>query len=434
MKRMFKNRLRRKSSASQTTSALSSYGSPTEKRSIGEENPEPVQESYFQLSERQRRASRAGGAWGSAFATLMSGDEADDDAEAGAPHVRDFSAEQSTSKPSPPAYPDLKGKSKSKKHHHKKRHGRDKPTEAELADTNIKPATTAAHDKVVNFAATDNVKAIPAVSPTRRPFVARQLTRVVPPLPPVFTDAPRPAVGSRFSQGHPLAMARSGMRRTNSLPNMNGQRQQSSQPATRGRAQAQTELPQGSGTPAINEVDALIKDAEEEGEEPMSRTAAVVLLLISTGLVAFCAELLVSAIPVMVESTNVSQAFIGLIILPIVGNAAEHVTAVTVATKNKMDLAIGVAIGSSIQIALFVTPFVVLLGWWMHKDMTLYFNLFETVALFVAVFVVNFLVLDGRSNYLEGALLMAAYIIIAVAAFFYPSADQQSQYGGTSTV
>lgn len=145
----------------------------------------------------------------------------------------------------------------------------------------------------------------------------------------------------------------------------------------------------------------------------MSRTAATVLLLVSTALVAVCAEFLVDAIPAMVDSSPVSQAFIGLIILPIVGNAAEHVTAVTVATKNKMDLAIGVAVGSSIQIALFVTPFVVILGWILGRDMSLYFNLFETVSLFATAFVVNFLVLDGRSNYLEGSLLIAAYVIIA---------------------
>lgn len=82
----------------------------------------------------------------------------------------------------------------------------------------------------------------------------------------------------------------------------------------------------------------------------MSRTAAVVMLILSTALVAVCAEFLVDSIPLMIESSNVSEAFIGLIILPIVGNAAEHVTAVSVATKNKMDLSIGVSVGSSIQI------------------------------------------------------------------------------------
>jgi Ca2+:H+ antiporter len=115
-----------------------------------------------------------------------------------------------------------------------------------------------------------------------------------------------------------------------------------------------------------------------------------------------------------------------------VGNAAEHVTAVTVAAKNKMDLAISVAVGSSIQIALFVTPIIVLLGWVLNKDMSLFFSLFETVSLFASAFIVNFLVLDGRSNYLEGMLLMAGYVIIAVAAFFYPSEGQQSLVGGST--
>lgn len=160
--------------------------------------------------------------------------------------------------------------------------------------------------------------------------------------------------------------------------------------------------------------DSGIDGEGEDVEKPMmSRTSAAVLLLVSTALVAVCAEFMVDAIPGMIASSSVSQTFIGLIVLPIVSNAAEHVTAVTVATKNKMDLAIGVAVGSSIQIAIFVTPLVVILGWIIDRDMTLYFTLFETVSLFVTVFVVNFLVLDGRSNYLEGSLLMAAYAIIA---------------------
>lgn len=172
-------------------------------------------------------------------------------------------------------------------------------------------------------------------------------------------------------------------------------------------------------------------DVVAEAEPEMSRTAAVVMLLLSTGLVAVCAEFLVDAIPNMVQNSSVSEAFIGLIILPIVGNAAEHVTAVSVAMKNKMDLSIGVSVGSSIQIAIFVTPLVVILGWCMDKDMSLYFTLFETICLFVTAFVVNFLVLDGRSNYLEGALLLAAYVIIALAAFFYPGNNETSNLAGS---
>lgn len=82
--------------------------------------------------------------------------------------------------------------------------------------------------------------------------------------------------------------------------------------------------------------------------------------------------------------------------------------------------------------ALFVTPFVVLLGWCMNKEMSLYFTLFETVSLFVSAFIVNILLIDGRSNYLEGSLLCAAYVIIAVAAFFYPSIEDQSNLGGNA--
>lgn len=171
-------------------------------------------------------------------------------------------------------------------------------------------------------------------------------------------------------------------------------------------------------------------EVDVASEPPLSKTASVLLLLGSTALVALCAEFMVDSIDHLVVKTPLSEAFVGLIILPIVGNAAEHVTAVTVAAKNKMDLAIGVAIGSSIQIATFITPIIVVIGWILGRDMPLYFTLFETATLFVATFVVNFLVLDGRSNYLEGALLCSSYIIIAVAAFFFPSIAEQSQFSG----
>lgn len=149
----------------------------------------------------------------------------------------------------------------------------------------------------------------------------------------------------------------------------------------------------------------------------------------STGLVAVCAEFLISSIEEVTASSTLGEIFIGLIVLPIVGNAAEHITAITVAMKNKMDLAIGVAIGSSIQVALLITPLVVILGWIMDKHMSLYFTLFETVCLFVSTFIVNFLVLDGRSNYMEGALLCAVYLIIAVVAFFYPDMKDTGPLG-----
>ncbi|KAA8911887.1 hypothetical protein TRICI_003680 [Trichomonascus ciferrii] len=165
---------------------------------------------------------------------------------------------------------------------------------------------------------------------------------------------------------------------------------------------------------------------EQQAEEGESRETvlrppeSVLLLVVVTLLVAFCAEYLVDSIDSIVEETGMSKTFIGLILLPIVGNAAEHVTAVVVAMKNKMDLAIGVAIGSSMQIALFLTPFLVVLGWIIHQPMSLYFNTFETAVLFVSVFITNYLILDGESNWLEGAMLLGTYTIVAIAFFFYP--------------
>ena len=98
--------------------------------------------------------------------------------------------------------------------------------------------------------------------------------------------------------------------------------------------------------------------------------------------------------------------------------ATEHVTAVASAMRNKMDLAIQVAIGSSLQIALFVTPLFVIIGWIMKVPMTLDFKVFETSVLFCTIFVVNALIQDGRSNWLEGWFLLASYLLIAVAFYF----------------
>lgn len=121
-----------------------------------------------------------------------------------------------------------------------------------------------------------------------------------------------------------------------------------------------------------------------------------------TVLVAFCAEFLVGAIGDIVTQWHLTQTFVGLILLPIVGNAAEHVTAVTCAMKDKMDLAIGVAIGSSMQIALFVTPLTVIVGWAINVPMTLYFNVYETAVMFISVLIVNYLITVSNRILLKG--------------------------------
>ena len=129
-----------------------------------------------------------------------------------------------------------------------------------------------------------------------------------------------------------------------------------------------------------------VPQTPEDKEQPqLSILSALLTLLISTALVGVCAEFLVDSINAVTVQYHVSPTFVGLILLPIVGNAAEHATAVTVACKDKMDLAIGVAVGSSMQIALFVLPFVVVLGWIMGKEtMNLSFDGFQIAVLFVA--------------------------------------------------
>ena len=161
-------------------------------------------------------------------------------------------------------------------------------------------------------------------------------------------------------------------------------------------------------------------DTTKADEPHMPVTAAISVLVAATILVSVCADYLVGSIDDIVESSGLSKTFIGLIIIPIVGNAAEHVTAIVVAMKDKMDLAIGVAVGSSLQIALFVTPFMVLVGWIIDVPMSLYFSTFETAVLFVSVFISNLVILDGELNWLEGAMLLSTYLIVALAFFYFP--------------
>ncbi|KAI5283721.1 hypothetical protein KEM54_001907, partial [Ascosphaera aggregata] len=146
---------------------------------------------------------------------------------------------------------------------------------------------------------------------------------------------------------------------------------------------------------------------EDASEEPQLKTwVAVLTLIISTVFVALCAEFMVGSISALTATGNINETFVGLILLPIVGNAAEHATAVTVAMKDKMDLAIGVAVGSS------------------KDDMNLYFDGFQIAVLFVAMLLVNYLIQDGKSHWLEGVMLMVLYLIISVSAWFYPSKEK----------
>ncbi|KAJ5123585.1 hypothetical protein N7448_009682 [Penicillium atrosanguineum] len=163
-----------------------------------------------------------------------------------------------------------------------------------------------------------------------------------------------------------------------------------------------------------------MQDPNDEPEQPqLTILVALITLGVATTLVAVCAEFMVDSIDALTATGHIGKTFVGLILLPIVGNAAEHATAVTVACKDKMDLAIGVAVGSSMQIALLVLPLIIVIGWIMGLDnMTLNFDAFQIIVLFVAVLLVNYLIADGKSHWLEGVLLMMMYLIIAMAAWF----------------
>lgn len=161
------------------------------------------------------------------------------------------------------------------------------------------------------------------------------------------------------------------------------------------------------------------KSAEQE-EKPWSVARAITVLVVATGVVAWVSEFLVGAVEAARHSMGVTEVFVGVIIVAVVGNAAEHSTAVTMALKNKMDLALGIAVGSSLQIALFVTPILVFASYLFPTQLNLEFTLPEIVAVVLAVFVADQISGDGESNWLEGAQLLALYLIFGILFFFLP--------------
>ncbi|RCI14683.1 hypothetical protein L249_6437 [Ophiocordyceps polyrhachis-furcata BCC 54312] len=172
---------------------------------------------------------------------------------------------------------------------------------------------------------------------------------------------------------------------------------------------------------SLNVTNHTPEDDDDDDDDPeIGPISASAVLIITTVVVAICAQYLVGSIDAIVATQKISKTFIGLILIPIVGNAAEHVTAVVVAMQDKMDLAMGVAIGSSIQIALGLTPFLVIVGWIIGQPMSLHFETFATVAFAISVLVSTYVIQDGKSNYLEGAMLLGLYLIIAVAFFVTP--------------
>jgi Ca2+:H+ antiporter len=158
--------------------------------------------------------------------------------------------------------------------------------------------------------------------------------------------------------------------------------------------------------------------ATGEGHAPFGRVASLVLLFAATVAVAYASEAFVGAIEPLSEEYRISELFVGIIIVPIVGNIAEHIVGVQIAYKNNMDFSMAISLGSSIQVALLVTPVLVFLGPLLGHPLRLVFTPLELGALGAAVIVTGFVALDGRSNWLEGAMLCGVYIISAIAFFF----------------
>ena len=429
IKRAFRRR-RRRSVSSKDNASIPSYA-----RTLSDgTNPAPI-------SPMENGQHFAG-----VFENVLSGDEADVDGEGRASRRRSPRANVRT-RDFESSNVDLDNVSeKQKKHsrkHKRSKHSKGKGPSSESQGDPEKSSALAMQSRIdakEHNPALDRVTIIEpqndtANEPAKRPFTMRHVSEAV------HAGFNSHVFPHHEATGRPLAMpvqnlrapsqprqpSSPNLRRTSSMPDMIHPTISNIRPVPTLRT-----LP--AGTTELSQPHNEIS-AEEIVEEKhrLSTTSAIITLLFTTAFVALCAEFLVGSLDYLISTSGVSQAFIGLIILPMVGNAAEHVTAVTVAAKNKMDLAIGIALGSSIQIALFVTPFMVILGWIIGRDMSLYFSLFETVSLFASALIVSFLLIDGRSNYLEGALLIAAYVIIAVSAFYYPTCDVSTISGTQSS-
>jgi len=164
------------------------------------------------------------------------------------------------------------------------------------------------------------------------------------------------------------------------------------------------------------------KEAEEAHiHRGWNTSKASGVLVAATLLIGWLSEILVGAVEPVVEAVGVTEFFLGIIVIPLVGNVAEHLVGVQMAIKNRMELSLAISVGSSLQIALFVAPALVFISLLMGNPLTLVFNQFELISLVAAVLIAALVSLDGESNWLEGAQLLVVYIIIGLAFFYLPT-------------
>ncbi|BFG33630.1 hypothetical protein CerSpe_199040 [Prunus speciosa] len=181
--------------------------------------------------------------------------------------------------------------------------------------------------------------------------------------------------------------------------------------------------------PLNEEVSQNEENSDDDEAPEISKWESIIWLSIMTAWISILSEYLVNAIEGASVAWNLPVAFISVILLPIVGNAAEHASAIMFAMKDKLDISLGVAIGSSTQISMFGIPFCVVVGWIMGRPMDLNFQLFETATLFITVLVVAFMLQDGTSNYFKGLMLILCYLIVAASFFVHvdPSPADETQ-------
>jgi Ca2+:H+ antiporter len=163
------------------------------------------------------------------------------------------------------------------------------------------------------------------------------------------------------------------------------------------------------------------KDEEAHVHRGWSTSKSSGVLVAATLLIVWLSEILVGAVEPVVEAVGITEFFLGIIIIPLVGNVAEHLVGVQMAVKNRMELSLAISLGSSLQIALFVAPALVFISLLMGNPLTLVFNQFELISLVAAVLIAALVSLDGESNWLEGAQLLVVYTIIGLAFFYLPT-------------
>ena len=161
-------------------------------------------------------------------------------------------------------------------------------------------------------------------------------------------------------------------------------------------------------------------EAEEGAHAPWTVGKSVGILLLATAFVALISEFLVGAIESARASLGLTEVFVGVIVVAIIGNAAEHSSAVLMALRNKVDISIGIAVGSSLQIALFVAPVLVFASYLFGRPMDLEFTVPEVVAVVASVIIVEQISSDGESNWIEGLQLLSVYAVLAVLFYFLP--------------